>query len=73
MAHWKTETALLQAERDMLRANQEDREAILAAERRIEGRTRLIKALRRRFRRQGLVNVSGDSLSPYWTRRDNLP
>lgn len=70
MAHWKTESALFQAEADLLAANEHDRRLIDGAKRRIEGRTRLIKVMRRRWRKQGLVNVSGDSMSPHWVRRD---
>jgi hypothetical protein len=72
MTSWQTSAALHQAEIDMLKANSADRDLIGEIERRMQGRSRLIKMLRRRFRRQGLVNVSGDSLHPYWLPRDSI-
>lgn len=73
MTTWKTDAALMQAETDMLHENDADRNLIWTIERRIAGRTRLIKMLRRRFRHQGLVNTSGgDSLNPRWMRKDSI-
>ena len=72
MARWETDAALRQALVDMLAENQRDRDAIAAAERRLKGRTHLIKMLRRRFRRQGLVNATGDHFNPYWVPREDL-
>lgn len=72
MTAWETDSALEQAEIDMLALNEADRNQIWSLERRMKGRSRLIKMLRRRFRKQGLVNVSGDSLRPEWHRKDSL-
>ena len=70
MGHWKTESALWQAESDMMAENERDRVVIDGAKRRIDGRVRLLKIIRRHMRRQGLVNTSGDSLHPNWVRKD---
>ena len=70
--NWQTSAALHQAELDMLAENSSDRDLIWQIEHRMEGRSRLIKMLRRRFRRQGLVNVSGDSLNPRWISKDGI-
>ena len=72
MARWETEAALRQALMDMLAENQRDRDVITLAEQRLRGRIHLVKMLRRRFRRQGLVNASGDSMAPYWVRREDV-
>jgi hypothetical protein len=69
---WRTNAALHQAELDMLAANNADRDLLWQIEHRIKGRSRLIKMLRRRFRRQGLVNVSGDSVAPRWVSKDGI-
>jgi len=67
---WETEHALFQAEVDMLRANSADRDLLGEIERRMTGRSHLIKMMRRRFRQRGLVNVSSDSLHPEWISKD---
>lgn len=72
MAHYKTETALTQAYADLRALNDADRDKIAEIERRIEGRTRLIRIARRRFRRQGLINLEGLYGRPYWVRKDML-
>ena len=69
---WQTDSAFHQAELDMLVENSADRDLIWQIEHRMKGRSRLIKMLRRRFRRQGLVNVSGDSLAPRWLPKDGI-
>lgn len=69
---WRTDSALHQAELDMLAANSADRDLIWQIEHRMKGRSRLVKMLRRRFRRRGLVNVSSDSLDPRWVPKDGI-
>jgi hypothetical protein len=72
MSTWQTEQALFQAEKDMLRENINDSYLLGDIERRMKGRSKLIKMLRRRFRNQGLVNTSSDSLNPYWLHKDSI-
>jgi hypothetical protein len=72
MSSWQTDAALIQAELDMLAANAADGDLLWQIEHRMKGRSRLIKMLRRRFRRQGLVRTSGDSLNPRWVHRDGI-
>jgi hypothetical protein len=50
-----------------------DRNLIDQAKHRLEQRRLVLKVLRRRNRMHGLVNVSYDSLNPYWVRREDLP
>lgn len=70
---WKLDVALTQCEKDLLNANEADRSQIEQARHRIEQRGLALKVLRRRHRRHGLVNVSYDTLNPYWVRREDLP
>ena len=69
---WKIDAAISQAERDLLRANDADRDSIDQARHRIEQRALVLKVMRRRNRRHGLVNVSYDSLNPYWVRKEDI-
>lgn len=69
---WHDDHALIELEVDLFRLNERDRDEIDRLERRREYRTRLIKRLRRRFARKGLVNVSTDSGNPMWIRRDSV-
>ncbi len=70
---WKLDSALAQSEKDLLNANEMDRNLIDQAKHRLEQRRLVLKVLRRRNRMHGLVNVSYDSLNPYWVRREDLP
>lgn len=70
MSKWETESALMQAEVDLLTLNERDRDLIGVIERRMKHRSKLIKMLRRHFRKQGLVSIpSGE---PYWLPRDSI-
>jgi len=66
------DNALVPAERDLVRANEADRDLADQIRERIRGRTLLLKVLRRRQRRRGLVNVSYDTLNPYWVRKADI-
>ena len=72
MTSWKTESALFQAERDLVLNNRADRDMIMAIERRVEGRSRLLKMLRRYFRRRGMVDIGGDASNPEWRLKSDL-
>jgi hypothetical protein len=73
MSSWKLDAALSQGELDLLNANRADGDLIDQARHRIEQRRLLLKVMRRRNRRHGLVNVSYDTLHPYWVRKEDLP
>ena len=70
---WKLDAALSQGEKDLLNANEADRELIDRARHRMEQRRLILKVMRRRNRKNGLVNVSYDNLNPYWVRKEDLP
>ena len=70
---WRDDFALIELYRDLILLNERDRQEMMVLERRCEYRGRLIKRLRRRFGRKGLVNVSTDSTSPSWVHRDMIP
>lgn len=72
MATTATLSALVQLERDLVLLNSRDLDDIESIRRRIKGRSRLLKRLRRFWRNRGLVNVSWDSANPSYMRRKDI-
>ena len=70
MKDYEIQSALTQLEGDLVDLNRRDRDEIDRIQRRMKGRSRIIKHLRRMQRNRGMVRMPiGDDASPYYLHK----